>query len=103
MNTQPAITEVRCPDLGLTESLWDQLMARSIGRFMKYQPRSTRAELARWMVEDASDVTKDQVIAEIETDKVTLELPAPCDGMLVRIIPEGQFIIPQDIVAVIEP
>ena len=102
MNTKPTITEVHCPDLGRTESLWDQLMRLTLGRFIDYQPRGTRIELARWMSEDASDVQKDQVIAEIETDKVALELPAPCKGMLVHVIPEGQFIQPQDVVAVIE-
>ena len=37
----------------------------------------TEVEIATWLVEDGDYVEKDQAIAEVDSDKATLELPAP--------------------------
>ena len=36
----------------------------------------SEVEIAEWLVEDGDFVEKDQSIAEIDSDKATLELPA---------------------------
>ena len=36
----------------------------------------TEVEISQWLVKDGDIVTKDQTIAEIDSDKATLDLPA---------------------------
>jgi 2-oxoglutarate dehydrogenase E2 component (dihydrolipoamide succinyltransferase) len=50
------------------------------------------ALLAQWLKQDADSVRKDDVLFVIETDKVTLEISAPADGVLRILIPEGQTV-----------
>ena len=40
------------------------------------------AELVSWVVKDGEIVKKGQIVAEIETGKAVLEVPAPADGVL---------------------
>jgi len=42
----------------------------------------TEVEIAEWLVEDGDYVEKDQAIAEIDSDKATLELPAEESGII---------------------
>ncbi len=42
----------------------------------------TEVEIADWLVEDGDYVEKDQAIAEVDSDKATLELPAEESGMI---------------------
>jgi 2-oxoglutarate dehydrogenase E2 component (dihydrolipoamide succinyltransferase) len=42
----------------------------------------TEVEIAEWLVEDGDYVEKDQAIAEIDSDKATLELPAEESGRI---------------------
>ena len=39
------------------------------------------ATVATWHVQVGDSVTRDQVLVDIETDKVVLEVPAPADGV----------------------
>lgn len=41
--------------------------------------------LVRWVKKDGDFVEKDEMIAEIETDKITMEILAPCSGLLKEI------------------
>lgn len=50
------------------------------------------ALLAQWLKRDGESVTKDDVLFVIETDKVTLEISAPADGVLRILVPEGQTV-----------
>jgi 2-oxoglutarate dehydrogenase E2 component (dihydrolipoamide succinyltransferase) len=45
----------------------------------------TEVMVASWLVEPGAQVTADQPVAEIESDKATLELPAPADGVLAEV------------------
>jgi len=44
------------------------------------------ATIARWMKQAGEAVTQDEPIVELETDKVTLEVPSPVAGTLAEII-----------------
>lgn len=49
-------------------------------------------EIARWLVEDGDYVEKDQAIAEIDSDKATLELPAEEAGIITLKAAEGDVV-----------
>ena len=42
----------------------------------------TKVEIADWLVQDGDYVEKDQTIAEVDSDKATLELPAEASGTI---------------------
>ncbi len=50
----------------------------------------TEVEIGKWLVENDTLVTKDQEIAEIESDKATLSLTAPAAGKLTILKKEGE-------------
>jgi len=45
----------------------------------------TEATVAKWLKKEGQNVTVDEPIVELETDKVNLEVPSPIDGVLVEI------------------
>jgi 2-oxoglutarate dehydrogenase E2 component (dihydrolipoamide succinyltransferase) len=42
----------------------------------------TEATVARWFKKEGDSVTRDEPLLELETDKVTVEVPAPADGAI---------------------
>src|SRR5476651_2372650 len=42
----------------------------------------TEATVARWYKKEGDTVKRDEPLLELETDKVTVEVPAPADGAL---------------------
>jgi len=57
-------------------------------------------EVAAWHVEAGEQVKRDQVLVDIETDKVVLEVVAPADGTLVEIVkPVGEVILAEEVLA----
>lgn len=52
----------------------------------------TEVEIASWLVEDGDYVERDQPIAEIDSDKATLELPAEQSGAIKIIVEEGETV-----------
>ena len=49
--------------------------------------------VANWVKKEGESVAQDEILAEIETDKVVLEVVAPSDGMLTKIIKnEGDIV-----------
>jgi 2-oxoglutarate dehydrogenase E2 component (dihydrolipoamide succinyltransferase) len=42
----------------------------------------SEVRIAQWLVKDGDVVSKDQVIAEIDSDKATLELSAEAEGQV---------------------
>ena len=59
--------------------------------------------LASWHVKDGDTVKRDQVIYELETDKITAEGVAEADGKISIKIAEGTEVSIGDIVATIDP
>ncbi|GAA5133623.1 2-oxoglutarate dehydrogenase complex dihydrolipoyllysine-residue succinyltransferase [Thalassotalea piscium] len=54
------------------------------------------ATIATWHVAEGDSVSRDQVLVEIETDKVVLEVPATADGVMGKIIhAEGDTVLGQ--------
>jgi len=50
----------------------------------------SEATLLDWHKEEGQSVARDENLIDIETDKVVLELPAPADGVLVRIMKKAR-------------
>ena len=42
--------------------------------------------ISKWLIKEGDNFTRGQIIAEIESDKTTVELPALEDGTLTKII-----------------
>jgi len=68
------------------------------------QVEGTRSQVQRWLVAVGQPVRRDAPLVEIETDKVTVEVPAPSDGVLVEIVaPEGTDVAPGALLARLNP
>ena len=52
----------------------------------------SEVEIAEWLVSDGEYVDKDQIIAEIDSDKATLELPAEQSGIITFKAEEGDVV-----------
>jgi 2-oxoglutarate dehydrogenase E2 component (dihydrolipoamide succinyltransferase) len=52
----------------------------------------TEVTIAKWLKKDGEAVKRDEVIAELESDKATFELPAEADGILKILVAEGETI-----------
>ena len=62
----------------------------------------TEVTVAKWLKEDGAQVSRDEVIAELESDKATFELPAEAAGVLRHAVKEGETISIGAVVARIE-
>src|SRR5882672_11034059 len=50
----------------------------------------SEATLLDWHKKEGEPVARDENLIDIETDKVVLELPAPADGVLVKIMKQAR-------------
>ncbi|MFT5078167.1 MAG: 2-oxoglutarate dehydrogenase E2 component (dihydrolipoamide succinyltransferase), partial [Patiriisocius sp.] len=62
----------------------------------------TEVEIAQWLVEDGDYVEKDQAIAEVDSDKATLELPAEASGIITFKAEEGDAVAVGAVVCLID-
>ncbi len=62
----------------------------------------TEVEIAQWLVEDGDYVEKDQAIAEVDSDKATLELPAEASGIITLKAEEGDAVAVGQVVCLID-
>ena len=62
----------------------------------------SEVEIATWLVEDGEYVEKDQEIAEVDSDKATLALPAEVSGAIKIVVEEGETVAVGDIVCIID-
>src|SRR5580704_3181167 len=46
----------------------------------------TEATVSRWFKKEGDAVSRDEPLLELETDKVTVEVPAPADGAIESIV-----------------
>jgi 2-oxoglutarate dehydrogenase E2 component (dihydrolipoamide succinyltransferase) len=62
----------------------------------------TEVEIATWLVKDGDYVQKDQPIAEVDSDKATLELPAEESGVITLKAEEGDVVQVGQVVCLID-
>lgn len=62
----------------------------------------TEVEIAEWLVSDGDYVEKDQAIAEVDSDKATLELPAEESGTITLKAEEGDAVAVGQVVCLID-
>ena len=62
----------------------------------------SEVEIAQWLVSDGDYVKKDQAIAEVDSDKATLELPAEVSGVITLKAEEGDAVQVGAIVCLID-
>ena len=62
----------------------------------------TEVEIVEWLVQDGDYVEKDQVIAEVDSDKATLELPAEVSGTITLKAEEGDAVAVGSVVCLID-
>ena len=62
----------------------------------------TEVEIAQWLVADGDYVEKDQAIAEVDSDKATLELPAEASGIITLKAEEGDAVAVGEVVCLID-
>ncbi|MFM1932276.1 MAG: hypothetical protein RL226_1579, partial [Bacteroidota bacterium] len=62
----------------------------------------SEVEIASWLVSDGDWVEKDQTIAEVDSDKATLELPAEQSGIITLKAAAGDVVAVGDVVCLID-
>lgn len=62
----------------------------------------SEVEIANWLVSDGDYVEKDQTVAEVDSDKATLELPAEASGVITLKAAEGEVVAVGDVVCLID-
>ena len=62
----------------------------------------SEVEIAQWLVEDGDYVEKDQEIAELDSDKATLALPAEESGIIKLVADEGDTVEIGQVVCIID-
>ncbi len=63
---------------------------------------TTQGVVATWFVSDGETVRQDQLLAEVQVDKVTAEVNAPASGAIKIIIPEQAVVVQSTVIAYIE-
>jgi 2-oxoglutarate dehydrogenase E2 component (dihydrolipoamide succinyltransferase) len=60
----------------------------------------TRATILKWCKAVGDSVVKDEPLVELETDKVTVEVPSPASGTLIEVLkPESAEVSPDEVLA----
>jgi 2-oxoglutarate dehydrogenase E2 component (dihydrolipoamide succinyltransferase) len=68
------------------------------------ESEGTRSQVLRWLKAIGERVAVNEPLVELETDKVTVEMPAPASGILRQILKSaGEEVAPGDVLAQIEP
>ena len=62
----------------------------------------SEVEIAQWLVKDGDYVEKDQTIAEVDSDKATLDLPAEESGVITLKADEGDAVLVGQVVCLID-
>ncbi|OAU97700.1 hypothetical protein AO384_0386 [Moraxella catarrhalis] len=66
-------------------------------------PESVQGTIVEWHVAEGEAVSRDQLLAEVETDKVVLEIAAPDDGVITSIVKNvDDTVLSAEVVAIFE-
>jgi 2-oxoglutarate dehydrogenase E2 component (dihydrolipoamide succinyltransferase) len=75
-------------------------MTRVVDVLVPANEEGTRATVLRWCKQVGDSVVKDEPLVELETDKVTVEIPAPAEGTLTEILkPVDAEVVPDEVLA----
>lgn len=80
---QPSKAEVKKP---VSSGETKEMVVPTVGESI------TEVTLATWLKEDGSHVELDEIIAEVDSDKATFELPAEAAGILKHVAKEGDIL-----------
>ena len=59
--------------------------------------------ITEWHVKENENIKKGEDLIEVATDKATFDIPAPCDGVLVKILrKEGDNVKTDEVIAEIQ-
>lgn len=62
----------------------------------------SEVEIAQWLVEDGDYVERDQAVAEVDSDKATLEIPAEASGIITLKAEEGDVVEVGEVICLID-
>ncbi len=63
----------------------------------------SEGEIVKWNIKEGDVIQKDQEIVEIMTDKITIKIPSPVSGKVLKLVePEGKTVKVGDVIANIE-
>jgi 2-oxoglutarate dehydrogenase E2 component (dihydrolipoamide succinyltransferase) len=75
-------------------------MSRLADVLVPANEEGTRATVLRWCKKVGDTVVKDEPLVELETDKVTVEIPAPASGTLIEVLKQvNAEVIPDEVLA----
>ena len=61
-------------------------------------------QIGQWLKQEGDRVAHDETIVELETDKASMELPAPIDGVISKIVKhDGDSVAVGDVIAYLDP
>jgi 2-oxoglutarate dehydrogenase E2 component (dihydrolipoamide succinyltransferase) len=61
-------------------------------------------QIGQWLKQEGDRVRRDETLVELDTDKASMELPAPSDGILSRIVKhDGDKVAVGEVIALIDP
>ena len=64
----------------------------------------TEVEIGQWLKAEGDTVNKDENVVALESEKATVELPAPASGVLSRIVKrKGEKALVGEVIAFLEP
>src|SRR3954469_17076033 len=64
----------------------------------------TEVDIGQWLKKEGDSVAKDENIVSLESEKATVDLPAPSAGVLTKILkPKGQVANVGEVIAVLDP
>ncbi|WP_097459460.1 dihydrolipoamide acetyltransferase family protein [Mangrovitalea sediminis] len=63
--------------------------SRTVDILVPVEQEGTQATVRTWLKQSGDAVLKDEPVVELETDKVVVEVPAPCDGILEIVLAEN--------------
>jgi 2-oxoglutarate dehydrogenase E2 component (dihydrolipoamide succinyltransferase) len=62
------------------------------------------AQIGQWLKQEGDRVAQDEAVVELETDKASMEIPAPIDGVISKIIKrDGETVAVGEVIAYLEP
>src|SRR5512136_1163604 len=99
-NSRPTIPNRTCQSF-IPTSIADPVAAENIAPMPTevlmpaLSPTMEKGNLAKWLKKEGDKVKSGDIIAEIETDKATMEIEAIDEGTIVKIlVPEGTADVP---------